>query len=45
MPSALILLPDGVGSQRYTVTAHLPVSDRDLLLKLCRESVEERLDL
>jgi uncharacterized protein (TIGR03435 family) len=44
-PPALILLPDKAKSQRYTVSAHIPVSGYDLLLKLCREAVEKHFEL
>jgi hypothetical protein len=44
-PPALILLPEKSKGQSYTVSVHIPVSDYDLVLKLCRESVEKYLGL
>jgi uncharacterized protein (TIGR03435 family) len=44
-PPALVLLPDGARNRSYSVSAHIPVSDYDLLLKLCQESVEKQVGL
>ena len=44
-PPALIVLPERAKGQSYTVSAHIPVGDYELLLKLCRETVERQLGL
>jgi uncharacterized protein (TIGR03435 family) len=44
-PLSRIAFPDNLDEASYDVTAHIPVSDSDLLLKLVRQAVEAHFGL
>ncbi len=44
-PSSRILFPEKLDKTAYTITAHIPAPDGDLLLRLTREAVMKRFGL